>query len=240
MEEDVRLNKYLSSMGVCSRREADRLIESGAVTVDGRKAVTGQKVMPGQKVAVKGRPVEGRPDPVLLLVNKPAGVVCTTARFEGEINIVDMVDYPTRVYPIGRLDKNSEGLILMTDQGDLVNKISRRANAHEKEYAVKVDKPVTPQFIQAMESGVPILDTVTAPCKVRKTGTRSFNIILTQGLNRQIRRMCEYFDYRVRSLKRIRVMSFTLDGIPSGGFREATPEEWERLKKELEGSSNGH
>ena len=235
---EIRLNKYLSEAGVCSRREADRLIEEGRVTVDGRPPVMGQKVAPGQQVAVDKVPVEAKEPPVLLLVNKPVGVVCTTARFKDEKNIVDMVAYPRRVYPIGRLDKDSEGLILMTNQGDLVNKILRRGNAHEKEYLVTVNKPVMPEFLSAMERGVPILGTVTAPCKAEKTGPRQFRIILTQGLNRQIRRMCEYFDFRVTALKRVRVMGFTLEGIPSGGFREADEKEIEKLKAWLAASDD--
>ena len=236
-EQGIRLNKYLSEAGVCSRREADRYIEQGRVTVDGKQPSMGQKVMPGQQVCLDGEPVGEKERPVLLLVNKPAGIVCTTAEFKNEKNIVDMVNYSVRVYPIGRLDKDSEGLILMTNQGELVNKILRRGNAHSKEYLVQVNKPVTPEFIEAMKRGVPILDTVTAPCQAEKTGVKSFRIILTQGLNRQIRRMCEYFGYRVVALKRVRVMNFTLDGIPSGGYREADKEEMEALQKLLKDSS---
>ncbi len=235
---EIRLNKYLSEAGVCSRREADRLISQGRVTVDGLQPVMGQKVSPGQRVEVDGTPVEAQEPPVLLLVNKPVGVVCTTARFKDEKNIVDMVAYPRRVYPIGRLDKDSEGLILMTNQGELVNKILRRGNAHEKEYLVRINKEVTPGFLEAMRCGVPILDTVTAPCRAEKTGPREFRIILTQGLNRQIRRMCEYLGCRVTALKRVRVMGFTLDGIPSGGYREAGPEEIRELKQWLAASSD--
>ncbi|QNM05360.1 pseudouridine synthase [Qiania dongpingensis] len=236
-EQGIRLNKYLSEAGVCSRREADRLTSQGRVTVDGGTASMGQKVLPGQQVCVDGKAVGGKERPVLLLVNKPSGVVCTTAEFKGEKNIVDLVNYPIRVYPVGRLDKESEGLILMTNQGELVNKILRRGNAHSKEYLVKVNKPVTPEFLQAMAKGVPILDTVTAPCRVEKTGPQEFRIILVQGLNRQIRRMCEYFDYRVRGLRRIRVMNFTVDGIPVGSYREATPEEYKALQELLKDSS---
>lgn len=236
-ESGIRLNKYLSEAGVCSRREADRLIESGRVTIDGKRALMGQKVLPGQQVCLDGDAVSGKERPVLLLVNKPAGIVCTTAEFKGEKNIVDMVNYPVRVYPVGRLDKDSEGLILMTNQGELVNKILRRGNAHSKEYLVQVNKPVTPEFIEAMKRGVPILDTVTAPCQAEKTGVKSFRIILVQGLNRQIRRMCEYFDYRVVALKRVRVMNFTLEGIPLGSYREATDAEKKELNRLLKDSS---
>lgn len=236
-QQKIRLNKYLSEAGVCSRREADRYIEQGRVTVDGELPSMGQKVTPGQQVCLDGMPVGGREKQVLLLVNKPAGIVCTTAEFKNEKNIVDMVDYPVRVYPVGRLDKESEGLILMTNQGELVNKILRRGNAHSKEYLVQVNKLVTPEFIEAMKRGVPILDTVTAPCQAEKTGAKSFRIILTQGLNRQIRRMCEYFGYRVVSLKRVRVMNFSVDGIPLGEYREATEKEMEELKELLKDSS---
>ncbi|MCI8464762.1 MAG: pseudouridine synthase [Lachnospiraceae bacterium] len=224
-ESGIRLNKYLSEAGICSRREADRLLEAGRITVDGHRAVLGERVSPGQQVCLDGTLVGEKERPVVLLVNKPAGIVCTTAKFKGEKNIVDLVHYPIRLYPVGRLDKESEGLILMTNQGELMNRILRPGNAHEKEYLVEVNRPVSAEFLEAMRRGVPILGTVTAPCKVEKTGPKSFRMILTQGLNRQIRRMCEYFDYRVTGLKRLRVMNITLDGIAPGGYREATEEE---------------
>lgn len=233
----IRLNKYLSEAGICSRREADRMIEEGRVTIDGRIAGMGERVLPGMEVCADGFVVGQKQKPVLLLVNKPVGVVCTTAEFKNEKNIVELVNYPTRVYPIGRLDKDSEGLILMTNDGSLVNKILRRGNEHSKEYIVRVNKPVTKSFIDAMSTGVPILDTVTAPCEVEKIDDRSFRIILKQGLNRQIRRMCEHFDYRVISLRRIRVMDFRIDGITVGSYREATPQEFEQLKAQLKNSS---
>ena len=232
----IRLNKYLSEAGVCSRREADRLLEAGRVTVDGETAAMGQRVSQGQHVCLDGKPVGEKERPVLLLVNKPAGIVCTTAEFKGEKNIVDLVHYPIRLYPVGRLDKESEGLILMTNQGELMNKILRPGNAHEKEYLVEVNRPVTAGFLEALRRGVPMLGTVTAPCRAEKTGPKSFRMILTQGLNRQIRRMCEYFDYRVVGLRRIRIMNFTLDGIASGRYREATKEELLELSKLLAGS----
>ena len=212
-ETGIRLNKYLSEAGICSRREADRMVEEGRVTVNGELPAMGQKILPGDQVEVDGTMVGGKDRPVLLLVNKPAGIVCTTAEFKGEKNIVDMVNYPVRVYPVGRLDKESEGLILMTNRGELVNKILRGGNHHEKEYLVTVNRPVTPEFLEAMSRGVPILDTVTAPCKTEKTG------------------------YRVVALKRIRVMEFTLDGIPSGGYREATEAEQRELERRLKNSS---
>ncbi len=235
-ESGIRLNKYLSEAGVCSRREADRLADAGRVTVDGRTAVLGQRVSAGQEVCLDGMPVGGQERPVLLLVNKPAGIVCTTAEFPGEKNIVDLVRYPVRLYPVGRLDKESEGLILMTNQGDLMNQILRPGNAHEKEYLVEVNRSVTAGFLEALRRGVPMLGTVTAPCKAEKTGAKSFRMILTQGLNRQIRRMCEYFDYRVVSLKRVRIMHFTVEGIASGGYREATEAELQGLSGLLSGS----
>ncbi|MCI8506732.1 MAG: pseudouridine synthase [Lachnospiraceae bacterium] len=235
-QSGIRLNKYLSEAGVCSRREADRLLEAGRVTVDGETAAMGQRVSQGQHVCLDGKPVGEKERPVLLLVNKPAGIVCTTAEFKGEKNIVDLVHYPIRLYPVGRLDKESEGLILMTNQGELMNKILRPGNAHEKEYLVEVNRPVTAGFLEALRRGVPMLGTVTAPCRAEKTGPKSFRMILTQGLNRQIRRMCEYFDYRVVGLRRIRIMNFTLDGIASGRYREATKEELLELSKLLAGS----
>ncbi|MCI8274757.1 MAG: pseudouridine synthase [Lachnospiraceae bacterium] len=238
-EPGIRLNKYLSEAGVCSRREADRLVEAGRVTVDGKTAVMGQRVDTGRQVCLDGKPVGEKERPVLLLVNKPAGIVCTTAEFRGEKNIVDLVRYPIRLYPVGRLDKESEGLILMTNQGDLMNKILRPGNAHEKEYLVEVNRPVTAGFLEAMRRGVPILGTVTAPCQAEKTGQKSFRMVLTQGLNRQIRRMCEYFDYRVTGLKRVRIMHFTLDGIATGGYREATEAELSELSRLLTGSGKG-
>lgn len=224
----VRLNKYLSDAGVCSRRQADRFVEEGRITIDGRAAELGQKVLPGQQVCVDGRPVgdEGGISRrrIVLAVNKPKGIVCTTSRKEKD-NIVDFISYPERVYPVGRLDKDSEGLILMTNDGELMDEILRARNGHEKEYEVQVNRPVSERFLKEMAGGVPILDTVTRPCRIRKTGTFSFRIILTQGLNRQIRRMCEALGYRVRALKRIRVMNIHLGDLPEGEYRELTEAE---------------
>ena len=233
--EEVRLNKYLSDAGVCSRREADRLIETGRVTVDGEVAVMGMKVLPSQQIIVNGRLVTGEDEAILLAVNKPVGIVCTTSKEEKD-NIVDFVGYHKRVYPIGRLDKDSEGLILMTNQGELVNKILRGSRAHEKEYLVKVNKPVTNEFIEGMSAGVPILDTVTKPCFVERTAYNGFRIILTQGLNRQIRRMCEYFGYRVTYLKRVRVMNVKLGNLKSGEYRRIQGAEYQEVMRLLEGS----
>ena len=230
--EEIRLNKYLSDCGVCSRREADRLTEAGKIQVNGKTATVGMKVLESDEIIVDGVVVKHQKKKrVLLAVNKPKGVVCTTARFKGEKNIVDMVQYPTRVYPIGRLDKDSEGLILMTNDGEIVNEISKSRNNHEKEYVVTVNKQVTEKFLNQMRNGVQILDTVTKPCVCKKTGNREFHIILTQGLNRQIRRMCEACGYRVESLKRIRIMNIHLGNIPMGHFRNVTEAEQIELEK---------
>ena len=307
MEE--RLNKLLSAMGVCSRREADRLIESGKVLVDGVPAKMGQKVRLDQTVVCRGKvvgrgetaapgagsgkvargagnrkvaqgngksargpelgkPAQGalrgkwdqgaesvrdntaapassprpmkKPRPVLLAVNKPKGVVCTASDKDKAPNIVDMIQYPVRVYYVGRLDKDSEGLVLMTNQGDLVNKIMRSGNAHEKEYQVVVDRPVTAEFLARMEKGVRLkeLDRTTLPCKVRKTGDKRFSIVLTQGLNRQIRRMCEACGCHVRSLKRVRVMNICLGDLKSGEYRQVEGAEYREFMKLLEHSTN--
>ena len=218
----VRVNKFLSEAGYCSRREADKLLDSGLITINGKRVEMGTKVQEGDEVRVKGELITTKPAPVYIALNKPRGITCTTDQsIEG--NIVDYVNYPERIFPIGRLDKPSEGLILLTNDGDIVNKILRAGNNHEKEYVVTVDKEIDNDFIFGMSNGVPILDTVTNKCKVEKTGPYSFNITLTQGLNRQIRRMCEHFGFRVRKLKRMRIMNLTLDNIKAG--------EWRHLKK---------
>ena len=238
MEE--RLNKWLSQMGVCSRREADRLIEAGKVLVDNRPASMGQKVTPGQKVVCNGKVVRGdrnhRPKPVLLAVNKPKGIVCTTT----DKDSVDFLKYPERIYPVGRLDKDSEGLLLMTNQGDLVNKIMRSGNAHEKEYIVTIDKPVTERFLEQMAEGVrlPELDQVTRPCQVKKVERNTFSIILTQGLNRQIRRMCEACGCQVKRLVRVRIMNIRLGNLKTGAYRQITKEEYGELTGLLKDSSS--
>ena len=237
MDMEMRLNKFLSDSGVCSRREADRAIEQGEVTVNGKPALMGQKVTPEDEVVFRGKPVEKRRESILLAVYKPVGVVCTTAEDE-PANIVTFVGYPERIYPVGRLDKDSEGLVLMTNEGDLVNRILRGSNQHEKEYLVRVNRPVTDEFVQRMAGGVPILDTVTKPCKVEKIGRYAFRIILTQGLNRQIRRMCEALDFRVLSLKRVRVMNIRLGEMKPGTWRKIEGSEKEKLMKMLEGSSS--
>lgn len=241
--EEMRLNKYLSTMGICSRREADSLIETGKVLVDGQKAVAGMKVSPSQMVECNGKKVGGaaaqkKIKPVLIAVNKPRGIVCTTSDKDRAENIVDFIQYPVRIYPIGRLDKDSEGLLLMTNQGDLVNRIMRAGNYHEKEYEVRVDKKLTEHFLKKMSEGIPILDTVTRPCQIKATGTHTFRIVLTQGLNRQIRRMCEYLGYRVVTLKRIRIMNINLGNLHTGDYRNVTPGEYSQLLELLEDSQS--
>ena len=236
MEETVRLNKFLSEKGICSRREADRLVDEGKVMVNGVCAVMGQKVSSADEIVVDGKKVSTKQvKPVLIAVNKPAGIVCTTARFEGEKNIVEMVKYPTRIYPIGRLDKESEGLILMTNLGDLANEISKASNSHEKEYVVTVNNQVTESFLDKMRRGMHLeeLNADTMPCVCTKTGNREFHIILKQGLNRQIRRMCAACGYRVETLKRIRIMNIHLGNIPQGNFRNVTDAEFDKLIKDL-------
>ena len=230
--EPVRLNKYLSEAGVCSRREADRLIETGRVTVDGQCAQTGMRIVPGQVVKVGNKVVSKQDEMIVLAVNKPRGIVCTEERRERD-SIVRFLNYPVRVTYIGRLDKDSHGLLLMTNNGDIINKMMRAANKHEKEYKVTVDKEITEDFLKKMAAGVPILDTVTRPCTVKKIGKYTFSIILTQGLNRQIRRMCEYFGYRVVTLKRVRIMNLNIDGIEEGEYREITPTERKKLEEML-------
>ena len=226
--EPVRLNKYLSEAGVCSRREADRLIADGRVTVDGRIAQTGMRISPGQEVRVGRKVVSKRDEMVVLAVNKPKGIVCTEEKRERN-SIVRFLNYPIRVTYIGRLDKDSRGLLLMTNNGDIINRMMRSANCHEKEYKVTVDKEITEEFIEKMSGGVPILDTVTRPCRVTKIGKYTFSIILTQGLNRQIRRMCGALGYEVKDLLRVRVMNIRLGSLKEGEYRKLTDEELEEL-----------
>ncbi len=237
--EEMRLNKYLSAQGICSRREADRLIEAGKVTVDGRPAGMGEKVTGKETIFCDGKPVETagsrKVKPVLLAVNKPRGVVCTTSDKDRAMNVVDLIHYPVRVYPVGRLDKDSEGLLLMTNQGDLANEIMHAGNLHEKEYLVTVDQPFNAAFVKRMQEGVELkeLGVTTRPCKVEATGKKSFRIILTQGLNRQIRRMCQELGYRVVTLKRVRIMNIHLGRMNTGDFRNVTPQELEELQRLL-------
>ena len=231
-KESVRLNKYLSEAGVCSRREAKRLIESGKVTVDGVTAQMGMRVTAGQIVKVGKKTVSKQDEMIVLAVNKPKGIVCTEDQRERD-SIVRFLNYPVRVTYAGRLDKDSRGLLLMTNNGDIINQMMRAANRHEKEYKVTVDKEITEQFIKKMSEGVPILDTVTRPCTVKKIGKYTFSIILTQGLNRQIRRMCAAFGYEVKDLVRIRIMNIRLGSLKEGAYRKLTDEELEELYEML-------
>ena len=231
-KESVRLNKYLSEAGVCSRREADRLIESGKVTVDGVTAQMGMRVTAGQIVKVGKKTVSKQDEMIVLAVNKPKGIVCTEDQRERD-SIVRFLNYPVRVTYAGRLDKDSRGLLLMTNNGDIINQMMRAANRHEKEYKVTVDKEITEQFIKKMSEGVPILATVTRPCTVKKIGKYTFSIILTQGLNRQIRRMCAAFGYEVKDLVRIRIMNIRLGSLKEGAYRKLTDEELEELYEML-------
>lgn len=231
--QGIRLNKYVADSGYCSRREADRIITEGRVRIDGRVGVLGDRVLPGMTVTVDNQPIATQSEKVYLALNKPVGIVCTTDPRE-PMNVVDYLDYPVRIFPVGRLDKDSSGLLLMTSDGEIVNRLLRAAGGHEKEYEVEVDRPVTKEFLEGMMKGVPILDTVTLPCKVRRTGERSFNIIIVQGLNRQIRRMCEYFGYNVRSLRRIRIMNIRLGNMKPGQWRELTQAEFAELTRQLD------
>lgn len=233
MEETqaVRINKYLSEIGYCSRRAADKLIQEGRITVNGKPVEMGLKVTPTDEIAVDDIVVDQAGDkPVYIAFNKPVGIVCTTDTRVEKDNIIDYINFPTRIFPIGRLDKASEGLIFLTNDGDIVNKILRARNQHEKEYVVTVNRPITEEFIQKMAAGVPILDTVTRPCKVKQTHKKEFRIILTQGLNRQIRRMCEYLDYRVVTLKRMRIMNVSLD-VGKGKWRHLTKKEMAEINR---------
>ena len=235
----VRLNKYISEAGLCSRREADRLIEAGRVQVDGKTAGPGQKVSDNQEILVDGKSISKEEEMVLLAVNKPRGVVCTTDKRWGDQTVEELIHYPKRVFYMGRLDKDSEGLLLMTNNGEILNKMMRAGNYHEKEYLVRVNRPVTEAFLSGMaKGGIPVQEQQTRPCNVEKTGERTFRIILTQGLNRQIRRMCEYFGYQVVKLKRIRIMNIMLGDLPTGSYREISREEQEELYRRIQGSSN--
>lgn len=235
--DGVRINKFLSEAGVCSRREGDRMLEKGCISIDGKVATVGARVMPGQKVTVNGKEVKKEEEEIFLAFYKPRGIVCTTATEEnGERiqNVVDYINYPKRIYPVGRLDQASEGLLLMTNCGDAMEKILRSRYEHEKEYFVRVDHKIDDNFLKGMQKGVPILDTVTKPCKIWKEDDTSFHIIITQGLNRQIRRMCEYFGYKVTFLRRDRVMNITLGDLKKGRYRSLTVREIAELKKEME------
>lgn len=239
--QQVRLNKYLSEQGVCSRREADRLIEAGRVTVDGRQAVTGMKILQSSVVCVDGKKIEKGDEMILIALNKPLGIECTASK-DVKNNIVDFVSFEKRIYPVGRLDKNSEGLILLTNNGDIVNKIMKASACHEKEYIVTVNKNITDDFIYKMSNGIHlrdtrngkvILDEVTRKCKVNKINKRTFDIILTQGLNRQIRRMCRELGYNVIALKRVRIMNILLGDLRTGQYRRITDDEYRELMRKI-------
>jgi 23S rRNA pseudouridine2604 synthase len=220
----MRINKFISEKGICSRREADKLVEQKRVVINGKIAETGSKVTEDDEVSLDGKLLSKKEDRVYIALNKPTGITCTTEK-KVTGNIVDFINHSKRIFPIGRLDKESEGLIFLTNDGDIVNKILRAGNNHEKEYVVTVDKPITSQFINGMSSGVRILNTLTKPCKVKKESSHVFRIILTQGLNRQIRRMCEAFGYNVLKLKRVRIMNVTLHNLPTGKWRYLTSDE---------------
>lgn len=230
VDEQIRLNKFLSDAGYCSRREADRLVEQGVVKVNGKTAVMGQKVTINDSIMVKGKNISREEEQILIALNKPVGIECTTD-LNNPDNIVDFINFDKRVYPIGRLDKNSQGLILLTNDGSIVNNILKGSNYHEKEYVVTVDKPVTDDFIKKMSTGVRIIDQVTRPCKVAKVKKHVFNIVLTQGLNRQIRRMCGELGYNVQKLKRIRIMNIELGNLPVGQYRKVTDSELKELMR---------
>ncbi len=233
MSEGIRINQYLAKCGVASRREADRMITQGRVTIDGHTALLGDRIIGGEEVKLDNKPVNISEDRVVLAVNKPVDVVCTTAEFKGEKNIINLINYPARVFPVGRLDKASEGLIFLTNDGELSQHIAAASNMHEKEYEVTVNKDLTPDIISKLrgEMVINIEGTLytTRPCKVKKTGARSFNIILTQGFNRQIRRMCETLGIKVLSLRRIRIMNVRLGDIPVGSYRVLDQEEIDKL-----------
>jgi len=228
-DEGIRINRYIASSGFCSRRKADEYVAAGAVTIDGETAVAGTRVLEGQVVRVDGKPLFPDEDYVYIALHKPLGITCTTDRRDAD-NVIDYIHFDKRIYPIGRLDKSSTGLLLLTNDGNIVNKILRAEGHHEKEYAVEVDKPITQDFISSMQGGVPILDRVTMPCKIIQTGSHTFRIILMQGLNRQIRRMCEYHEYHVRKLKRTRILNIDIGVLPLGDWRYLTFKEIRDLK----------
>jgi len=231
-DKSISLNKYISQTGICSRREADKWIEAGRVKINKEVARKGNRVFENDEVTIDGEPLRSQPKLVYIALNKPPGITCTTDLKDAD-NIIDFVKHPKRIFPIGRLDKPSSGLILLTNDGDIVNKILREENNHDKEYVVTVNKPLTEKFIREMSNGVPILETITKKCVVEQKRKFIFNITLTQGLNRQIRRMCEYLDYKVLSLKRVRGMNIKLDGIKVGQWRDLTADELRKLKNSL-------
>jgi len=235
-ENSVSLNKYISSTGICSRREADKMIEAGRVTINGQPVKLGNRVFEGDIVRIDGKTIQNKPQTLYIAFNKPVGIVSTTDLKEPK-NIIEFIKHPERLFPVGRLDKPSQGLIFLTNDGDIVNKILRAANNHEKEYVVTVNKAITPEFIKKMSQGIPILDTITKKCKVRRLDDFSFNIVLTQGLNRQIRRMCAFLSYEVMRLERVRIMNVRLEGLSTGQWRELTKKEIQQIQKLIAPSS---
>jgi 23S rRNA pseudouridine2604 synthase len=231
-DPSISLNKFISSTGICSRREADRMIEAGRVQLNGTTAQKGNRVNPGDEVLLDGAPLKAKPQAVYIALHKPPGITCTTDRKDKD-NIIDFLNYPERIFHIGRLDKASTGLIFLTNDGDIVNEILREQNEHEKEYIVTVNKPINASFVRRMSQGIPILGTVTKKCQVEKIGRQAFRIVLTQGLNRQIRRMCEYLGYDVVTLKRVRIMNVHLGGLKPGQWRYLTEGELQELRRHL-------
>lgn len=235
-KDSINLNKYISSTGICSRREADRLIEQGKVTINNQPTKLGNRVFKNDIVKVNGKPLKPKPTPIYIVINKPVGIVCTTDSREKN-NIINFINHKKRLFPIGRLDKPSQGLLFLTNDGDIVNKILRAGNNHKKEYIVEVNKPITESFIKKMSNGIPILNTVTKKCEVEKINTTTFKIILTQGLNRQIRRMCKYLSYEVTKLNRTKIMNVELGNLKIGEWRELTHNEITTLNNLIKLSS---
>lgn len=232
-DNSISLNKYISQTGICSRREADQWIMDGRVEINGQPTQKGNRVFPGDKVTVDGKPLKNKPKAIYLAFHKPVGVTCTTDRRDKD-NIIDFIKFPSRIFPIGRLDKASSGLIFLTNDGDIVNEILREENQHEKEYIVKVNRPISPRFVERMSQGIPILGTKTKRCIVEKQSKFIFRIILTQGLNRQIRRMCEFLNYKVVSLKRVRIMQVQLGKLEIGRWRHLTQAEMSQIKRQIQ------
>jgi 23S rRNA pseudouridine2604 synthase len=235
MDTSISLNKFISDTGICSRREADKLILEGRVTLNGIKATLGNRAMASDEVKIDGNPIKNKEIPIYIAFNKPVGITCTTDT-KDKSSIINFINHPKRIFPVGRLDKPSEGLIFLTNDGDIVNKILRAGNNHEKEYLVTVNQPITIPFLQKMRNGVPILDTITKKCVVKRESDFVFTIILTQGLNRQIRRMCDYLGYEVRKLQRVRIMNIHLQGIGTGKWRYLTQKEIDNIQKMVENS----
>lgn len=237
-DQSISLNKFISQTGICSRREADQWILAGRVQLNGQPTQKGNRVFPGDQVTVDGKPLKQKPKPIYLAFHKPVGITCTTDRRDKD-NIIDFLQYPSRIFPIGRLDKASSGLIFLTNDGDIVNEILREENQHEKEYIVKVNRPISKRFVERMSQGIPILGTKTKRCIVEKQSKFVFRIVLTQGLNRQIRRMCEFLDYKVVSLKRVRIMQVRLGSLAVGKWRYLSEQEMQQIQKQIQKPNRG-